>query len=292
MIEIKNLFVERKNKVVLNDVDLQVDSSEIIGLVGPNGSGKSTLIKTCAGVIRKKTGEIICDGMDIDLQKEKYMDRFQFCFDKAPFYPHLSGIENLMQNLCIYNVTRKDIIDALEFVGLEKRYNEKVSRYSFGMKQRLNIAQALVTKKPYIFMDEPFNGIDPDGIILFRKCFIEMKEKYKSSIVVSSHLLEELKNLCDRIVFIKNGCVVEEMNLKNNSENIYEIKTNMLEEAYSIISSLFPNCYLSDSKINVKISESEFNKCLKLLTDNDIVVYSIDKVNNIENVYYNKVGVK
>lgn len=290
MLKIDNLYVKRGKNIILDDISLNVGKGEIVGLVGPNGAGKSTLIKTCAGVVRKAKGKICCDGADMDKEKEKYLDNIQFCYDKAPFYPQLSGRENIMQTARLYNISKEDIDGAIKLVGLEKRQNDKISKYSFGMKQRLNIAQMILTRKPLVILDEPLNGIDPEGVALFRNIFKKMKDEYGCSLIISSHLLGELKNVCDRIIFIKAGNIVEDIDMTEQSGNTHMLTVSEADRAISILDTKVSSLKIADNKITIDADENEFNACISELVKAGIIISNIESYNDVERIYINKVG--
>lgn len=290
MLKIESLYVNRGKITILNDISLSVGKGEIVGLVGPNGAGKSTLIKACAGVVRKAKGKICCDGADIDKEKEKYLDNIQFCYDKAPFYPQLSGRENIMQTARLYNISKEDTDEAIKLVGLEKRQKDKISKYSFGMKQRLNMAQMILTRKPLAILDEPLNGIDPEGIALFRNIFMKMRDEYGCSLIISSHLLGELKNVCDRIVFIKAGSIVEDIDMTEQISNTHILTVSQADRAISILNARTNPVKIADDKITIDADENEFNTCLSELVKAGIIISNIESYNDVERIYINKVG--
>lgn len=290
MLKIESLCVKRGKNIILKDISINVGKGEIVGIVGPNGAGKSTLIKACAGVVKKTKGKIECNGFSIDDNMEKYLDNFQFCYDKAPFYPQLSGKENIMQTARIYNISKEDIKEALELVGLDKRKNDKISKYSFGMKQRLNIAQMILTKRPFVILDEPLNGIDPEGVALFREIFKKMKDEFKCSMIISSHLLGELKYVCDRIIFIKSGEIVEDINMAEQSNSMHIITVNDADKVLSILNVTGNLSKISEKKITIEADENEFNRCLSIIVKAGITILNIESYNNVERIYINKVG--
>ena len=288
MLKIEELFVSRGKTLIIDNINLEVSEGEIVGIVGPNGAGKSTLIKACAGVVRKKKGKIICNEMDLDENFEKYLENVQFCYDRAPFYKHLTGFQNLMQLARIYEVSKDEVIKALQLVGLENRKDEKVSKYSFGMKQRLNLAQIVLIKSPFIFLDEPLNGIDPEGVTVFRGVLNKMRDEYGCTLIISSHLLGELKNLCDRIVFIKKGKIVDDIKL-SEEKGLHIITTDNIDEALKLLTNKV-GVKIFEGKLVIDAQGEEFNKCVEMLVNSHIRILNIESYNDVERVYINKVG--
>lgn len=290
MLKISKLSANRGKKKVLDNINLSINEGEIIGLVGPNGSGKSTLIKVCAGAVKKQSGTIIAAGISQNESFEKYMENIQFCYDKASFYPWLTAFENLMQIARLYDVSKEQVIEALRTVGLEKRMSEKVSKYSFGMLQRLNMAQMLLTKRKIIFLDEPLNGIDPEGVSLFRELFREMKEKYGCTLVISSHLLGELKSVCDRIVFIKSGCIVDDINMGQSNNNVHKICVSDAGEVMRRLGERYFFEKKANNILTVEIESERLGDCIADIVGLGVKVTNIESYNDVEKIYINKVG--
>ncbi len=290
MLKIENLSVYRGKKNIIDELSLEIGKGEIVGLVGPNGSGKSTLIKACASAVKKRSGKIWVDGIEQGDNVEKYLENIQFCYDKAPFYPQLSGFENLMQVARLYTVTKEDVYEILKVVGLQKRMNESVSKYSFGMLQRLNMAQMLLTKRKMIFLDEPLNGIDPEGVVLFRKLFKIAKEEYGCTLLISSHLLGELKSVCDRIVFMRAGKIVDDVDMGKEDKNVHIIQVDDLELLLKLLGEKYSILKISEDKISVEVVNDEFNNCISDIIQAGIKIVNIESYTDVERIYINKVG--
>lgn len=291
--QINNLSVILKKKTIINDICLSIDKNEIIGLLGPNGAGKTTTIKACAGLINKK-GTISAFGYDIDNDYEKYISSVSFGFDRANYYQQLSGLENLKLFARLYkSCDKKKLLNCVELVGLSNRINDKVSEYSFGMKQRLNFAKALLQNAKLVFLDEPLNGIDPEGIIEFRNLIKSIRLEYDTAFVVSSHLLNELECISDRLVFFSNGNIVDDISIKNNNYFNHYIKVNNSHVAYETLSKCEFDVKI-ENKNTIKISGEDvlLNKCIDIMYKNNILFSNIESKRNIEEMYINKVGGK
>ncbi|MDP5081941.1 MAG: ATP-binding cassette domain-containing protein [Winogradskyella sp.] len=211
MLALKNLTLRYGEQTVLKNVSFSVNEGEILGLLGPNGAGKSSIIKILAGLIKPQTG-LVTYNNDVIL----FSDLRQFCgylIDSPGYYPYLSAFDNLKLTKRI-NKSKVNCQLLLSDVGLGHVYNKKVKHFSTGMKQRLAIANALIRNPKLLILDEPFNGLDPNGY----KDIIELLKSLNSkgtTIIVSSHLLNELEVFATTFVLINKGEVALNISKKN-----------------------------------------------------------------------------
>ena len=195
---------------VLKEIDLQVGAGVITGLVGPNGSGKTTLLKLMAGFIKPTSGDIRLFGYDPFTQRVEVMRRARFAFAPPAVYGSLTAWEHL-KFLCAAGMqqterpTQNEIYAVLETVGLAERANDKAHTYSFGMKQRLGLAQALLPMPTLLVFDEPNDGLDPIVAIELRDLLKRLQTEHNLTIVLSSHMLSEVEKLVDTIFVLNNG---------------------------------------------------------------------------------------
>lgn len=214
VLEIKNLSKKFGNKKILNNINLSIYEGDIVGLIGPNGAGKTTLIKTVLGLLNKNTGSVEICNLDVDNNFEKALSNVGCIIEKPDLYESLSGTKNLKITSIINNIDDKEYIDkVIKMVKLNTRINDKVKKYSLGMKQRLALANALIKKPKLLILDEPTNGLDPLGIKELRSIIREINKDMGISILISSHILSEIENICDKIVIIDNGYVIEELDI-------------------------------------------------------------------------------
>lgn len=210
VLEVKHLQKSFGRHEVLKDISFTVKQGEIVGLLGKNGSGKTTMIKSVLGLL-KHSGEIYFEGKRLDWRDTHTMNRIGVLVDTA-FFEDMSAYDNL-RIIMMYTPNRnnshmrKDIMELLAFVGLEKNAKEKVKGFSFGMKQRLALAQALINEPKLLILDEPFVGLDPLGIVLVKEKLIELCKQKKTSIIFSSHQLSEVEELSEDLVVIEDGYV-------------------------------------------------------------------------------------
>ncbi|NGZ76250.1 ABC transporter ATP-binding protein [Saccharibacillus alkalitolerans] len=211
LVEIGNVTKKVRRRTLLKDVSFNVEQGEICGLLGPNGAGKTTLIRVMTGLIRPDSGDVFIGGSSVVRQRENAAAHIGAIVESPIFFPYMTGRDNL-ENLALLHpnlpdrkARRKRVNEVLEIVRMDKRADEKVKTYSLGMKQRLGIAQALLGDPELLILDEPANGLDPMGIRELRELILRLKHEFGKTVLVSSHLLDELQKICDRIVVIREG---------------------------------------------------------------------------------------
>lgn len=212
--EIGNVTKKVRGRTLLKNVSFTVEQGEICGLLGPNGAGKTTLIRAMTGLIRPDSGDMLIGGISVVREREAAVTSMGAIVESPIFFPYMTGRENL-DNLALLHpnlpnrqARKSRIEEVLEVVRMDKRADEKVKTYSLGMKQRLGIAQALLGDPKLLILDEPANGLDPMGIRELRELILKLKHEFGKTILVSSHLLDELQKICDRIVVIREGELV------------------------------------------------------------------------------------
>ena len=190
-------------------LDLSVAEGDIFGFLGPNGAGKTTTIRMLLRLIPRTSGEIRIFGRELDREFLAIAQEIGAIVEEPAFYPYLSGRENLkVFGRLSGGVSAARVDECLDRVGLLKRGGDKVRVYSQGMRQRLGIAQALLAKPRLLFLDEPTNGLDPPGIEEMRKLLTGLAREEKVTVLVSSHLLNEVEVLCNRVAILNRGRLV------------------------------------------------------------------------------------
>ena len=201
---------EYGRKKVVNNVTFSVFPGQIFGFVGPNGAGKSTTIKMITGLVHITSGDVRINGFSIKTSFTKAIKNVGAVVEMPQLYSYMSGLKNLKLFANFYGRSAsKRIKEIVKLVGMENRIHDKVSTYSLGMKQRLGIAQALLNKPKLLILDEPTNGLDPNGIVEMRNILKVLAEKEKMAIIISSHNLAELEQTCDIIGLINNGKLID-----------------------------------------------------------------------------------
>ncbi len=210
VLEVDNLTKVFKNRVAVDNVSFEIIKGEIFGLIGPNGAGKTTIIRMLTGLAEPTSGEIYIDGISLRKHFEKAIAKLGGIIETPELYSYMTGMENLKFFASLYpNITKEKIDEIVKLVGMEKRIYDKVRTYSLGMKQRIGIAQALLHDPKLLILDEPTNGLDPNGIKDMRKFLIGLARKKNISILVSSHILSEMEQLCDTVAIIDGGKILE-----------------------------------------------------------------------------------
>ena len=211
------LFVDNLNKKIrrreiIKDVSFTVGKGDICGFIGPNGAGKTTIIRMLTSLVKPTSGQIQLNGYDVATQRKEALQNLGAIVESPIFFSHMSGEEVLMNlALLIPNKTKSErlakVLEVLEVVGLSDRKKDKVSTYSLGMKQRLGIAQALLNDPQIIILDEPANGLDPLGMVELRELILKLNTEQGITFFISSHLLDELQKICNKLVIIKSGTI-------------------------------------------------------------------------------------
>ncbi|URZ09031.1 ABC transporter ATP-binding protein [Clostridium felsineum] len=252
VLEVTDLYKSLGNKEIIKGISFSIKEGEILGFLGRNGAGKTTTIKMLVGLISPDKGSVIISGHDITKETEKALSCVGAVVENPELYSYLTGRQNLEQIARFYKgITKEDIEEIGNTVGLSGRLDEKVKKYSLGMKQRLGLAEALLSKPKLLILDEPTNGLDPTGIIEFRKLLKKQAKENNIAIFVSSHILSEIEQLCDRVAFIDGG-VIKSFETLNGTPSGKNAKAENFE--------------------NVIIMTKEKDKCTKALKEISFII--------------------
>jgi ABC-2 type transport system ATP-binding protein len=209
VLEMQGVSKVIKGKVIVDNLSFDIRRGEIIGLLGPNGAGKTTTIRMMTGLIRMSEGDVLIHGHSIQNDFKRAISQIGAIIENPEFYPHMTGYDNLKQYLRMSDGAGEARIDeVVQLVGLQEAMNKKVKAYSLGMRQRLGIAQALLHSPKLLILDEPTNGLDPAGIREMRDYMRKIAEVEGIAILISSHMLAEIEQICHRAVVIQNGKLV------------------------------------------------------------------------------------
>lgn len=227
-IETSNLTKNYGSFCANDKISIKVPRGKVYGLIGRNGAGKTTLMKMLVNLIIPTAGDIKIFGEDGNLEKARV--KIGSLIETPAFYDHLSAIENLkIRALLIGDVSKRNMLDTLKKVGLYEVRNKKVKSFSLGMRERLGIGMALLGKPEILILDEPINGLDPIAIKDVRTMLLDKVKNDHTTVIISSHILGELENICDMYGFISDGKLIEEITAtsfiqKNISLEDYFIK--------------------------------------------------------------------
>ena len=206
VLKVRNLTKKFGTRVAVNNISFEVYEGEIFGFLGPNGAGKTTAIRMITGLARPTNGDVyICD-KSIKTNFERAIINVGGIIENPSMYNNFSGMENLKYFAGLYKgITKERIDEVVKIVGLEDRIHDKVKNYSLGMKQRIGIAQALLHSPKLLILDEPTNGLDPNGIIDMRNFLKKLATEEGIAILVSSHILAEMELMCDTVGIMNLG---------------------------------------------------------------------------------------
>lgn len=235
IIETKNLSKKYGDKLAVNSVNMHIRPGDIYGFIGRNGAGKTTAMKMILGLTRPTSGEIKLFG-STDLNKER--EKIGSLIEAPGIYKNCTAFENMKRFSILFGGTDSEIISLLSFVGLADTGNKKAGEFSLGMKQRLGIAIALLGNPKVLVLDEPINGLDPSAIKEIRDLIIKLNQEKGVTILISSHLLDELAKITTTYGIINNGVLVEEVSAEELAERCRKslmVKVSDSEKAISIL---------------------------------------------------------
>ncbi|MTH54711.1 ATP-binding cassette domain-containing protein [Bacillus mangrovi] len=276
-----------RRRRILNEISLTVSSGEIVGLLGPNGSGKTTLIRSVLGLV-SSTGAIQISGYSIRDRFEEAISQAGAIVENPEFYHYLSGYQNLVHFANMSDpVEGERISEVVQLTGLIDRIHDPVRTYSLGMRQRLGIAQAILHRPKLLLLDEPTNGLDPAGIRELRDYLKRLRDEENTAILISTHLLKEVEDLCDRAAIINNGEIlsVQEVRGKRDSLPIpVFFEVDKPDEAVKLLEGTQTEA--KPDGIQLLIPHSEIPAVNRRLAEAGIGVYAIQpKPKNLEDSF-------
>lgn len=293
VIEITCLTKKFKNLTAVNNLNLNVYKGDVFGFLGPNGAGKSTTIRMLLTLIKPTSGKIKIFGKDLIQQRKEILAKVGAIVEKPDFYLYLTAYKNLeiLGKMSGISISKKNIMEILELVGLDKRYNSKVKTFSHGMKQRLGIAQTLLHNPELIILDEPTTGLDPQGMKEIRDLIIFLSKEKGKTIFLSSHILREIELIANRMVIINKGQNIIEGEVKqllNDNEQDVEIKFKSQNDVKEILTnSIFSDNISSvlNTLLKIKITEEKIPQLIKTLVESNVEIYSVEKKNSLEDYF-------
>lgn len=289
VVEVKDLNKTYGKKKVLDNVSLYVKPNEIVGFIGPNGAGKSTTMKCLCNLIYPDSGEITINGYDLFKERENALESQAALIESPGLYQDMTGKENIKLIAKLRGIGKERVEEICEFTEIKEALNRKVSGYSMGMKQRLALGIAILSKPKFLILDEPTNGLDPTGIIHLRNTLQRLIKEEDISILFSSHQLGEVEKLADRIICINKGKIIETpKEIESKFRYIAQVDDN--ERAYNILKDQFQQEKLkriSNDAIKFELEGQEaLTGMLKRLISNGVEILDIYKDNiDVESVY-------
>jgi ABC-2 type transport system ATP-binding protein len=273
-------------EIVLNNINLQVAKGSIYGFLGPNGAGKTTTLRLVLGLLEKQQGEILIFGKPFKKNRLDILKKIGSLIESPSLYGHLTAVENLSLLQKIYQCPKERIQEVLNLVGLSNTGNKKVSQFSLGMKQRLSIAIALFHHPSLLILDEPTNGLDPNGMLEIRELLIKLNQEQDITIIVSSHLLAEIEKLVTHVGVINKGRILfqgtlDELKSKQKEALFIVFETSDHQKTTEIISTNNLSSKLEDGKVIMpSVSKDMISKITHQLVHNDIEIYEVGIIRN------------
>lgn len=297
VLKVTGLVKKFGSKTILNNVNLEVKAGEVMGFLGPNGAGKTTAIKAILGFLIPNSGDIEICGYDITKHYEDAMALSGGIVENPDMYKNFSGMLNLRMYARTHdNVSEERIQEVVKLVGLENRIGEKVKKYSLGMKQRLGLAVAMLHSPKLLILDEPTNGLDPAGIRELREIIVNLAHQENVGVLISSHQLAELQNMCDRVTIIDKGTVLCEKSLSELSDDLsgvpqYKVTVSDPKGAIETIKAYFTDnenqkslesvkCNGETGEINFIAETDNIPKIIGLLVKSEVEIFEVKKIEN------------
>ncbi len=299
ILSIEKLHKDFRDIRALRGIDISLDKAGVYGFLGPNGAGKTTTFKIVSGLLSPTSGSVKICGVDVLHDTRKAMRHLGVLFDSHAYYPYLSGEENLEVFARWSGKTgKRKISDLLSMVGLERSMKRKVEGYSWGMKRRLGIAAALLDDPDLLLLDEPTNGLDPSGIADVRELIPRLAYDNGCTVMLSSHRMEEVDQICESITIIHSGKIVASGTIGELSrvEPIVEIVCDNTDAAKELLCRSNDVDGIEDAgtgriRINAaRIRASEINR---ILLDNGIEVQQVvEKRESLEEIFFRLTGTR
>lgn len=270
---------------VVQSLSFSVEEGEVFGFLGPNGAGKTTTIKMILGLLSMDNGTITIDGHSIEDDFAAAMAHVSGIVENPDMYKYLSGYDNLLLQARACGADRTQIDKAVEMVGMQGRIRDKFKTYSLGMKQRLGVAQALLHNPKLMILDEPTNGLDPAGIKDFRTLIRHLAHEQGIAVLVSSHILQEMQLMCDRVGIINNGVLMQVSSVEEltHHSSRYRFTVRPIGQAAALIHEHMPDrlAAVSDTFVELSVTEEELPTVNQKLMENGIQIYGVQPVGNL-----------
>lgn len=295
-LQIKGLCKTFGHTPIIKNVSFDVYKGEVFGFLGPNGAGKTTTIKMVMGFLSPDKGEIIINGTDIKDNYEKAMSNLGGIVENPEMYKELTGRTNLKMYARLHNVSEERINQVITLVGMSQRIDEKVKRYSLGMKQRVGLAQAILHNPRVLILDEPTNGLDPAGIKELRDILCHLAHNEGVAVIVSSHLLSEMELMCDRVGIISNGVMLGVQPIKdllqtaNGGTVSFRFIVKDTAKAMDVLKDTYAKAVtnVTAGYIDINVPYENIPAINKILVNGDVPVFGINQnTSSLEEAFMN-----
>lgn len=291
IIEVNHLSKKFKNVFAVDDLSFTVNQGDIYGFLGQNGAGKSTTIRMLLTLIKPTEGEINLFGKKLSTHRSQILREVGAVIEKPDLYKYLSAYDNLsiFARMSGIKVTKQLLMQQLQMVGLQDRAMDIVKTFSQGMKQRLGIAVALVHNPALIILDEPTNGLDPQGIADMRNLILQLSREMGKTVLISSHLLSEIELMATRMIIINKGKKMVEgkvAELLDPAHTLIEIETlNNQATKYLLQQSSWAAYLQKNEQLQLMMDKQNVPELIKFLVDNNIKMLSVNSSHSLENYF-------
>jgi len=296
VLKIENLEKSFKKFKAVDGLSIEVNKGDIYGFLGPNGAGKSTTIRIILSLLTQDKGEVYFFGQKLSNSSRNLFSRIGALVEKPDFYLYLSAYSNLkyFSELYGYKYSKSKLYETLNMVGLSGRENDKVKTYSLGMKQRLGLAQALIHDPELIILDEPTNGLDPQGMREVRNLLTDLAVNKGKTIFLSSHILKEVESMATSMAIINKGKTIVQgkvQDLLQNAQTHIYIETNELPSDFSFNQiDNYKVVTIEKNKIELEANKTVIPKIIDSLRSKNIDIYSINSINSLEEYFIQLTG--
>ncbi|WP_035420715.1 ABC transporter ATP-binding protein [Shouchella xiaoxiensis] len=291
------LVVEKLNKTlgkkqIIHDLSFSLERGKIYGFLGPNGSGKTTTIRMIVSLIKPDSGEVFIEGNSISKNREQALEHIGAIVENPDLYLYLTGMQNLKHfaDMNPRPIEQARIDEVVRLVDLEHAIHKKVKSYSLGMKQRLGIAISILHSPSVLILDEPTNGLDPQGIRDLRDYLQKLAQEDEVTLLVSSHQLSEIELLCDRAVIIQEGKLVDEVSVKtiaNEADKMtVTIEVSPQEQALEVLQQEWKTNLSGDGIEIHEVAYQEIPQVIHALSQAQLAVYSVSYKKRLEDAYF------
>ncbi len=295
ILQTNNLTKSFGSRKAVDGLNLEIPEGAVYGFLGPNGSGKSTTIRMMTALISPDEGEVFIQGKSVQSLGNDALGQVGALIEKSDFYKHLSGTTNLEMLARMDGTDFSRVQFVLERTGLANRGKDKVKTYSQGMKQRLGIAQALLSKPKLLILDEPTNGLDPQGMKEVRDLIGELSSE-GIAIFISSHLLDEVQKMCSHVAMISLGKLITNGKVNDILTNagfvMIDVLVDQLEKAQDLLKSLewIGHVDIIDEALRVSLEKDRISGLVQFLVQNELKVSAVIPRTSLEDLYLSMVG--
>jgi len=282
IIDTSGLTYNFGNQKVVDSLALQVEEGSLYGFLGPNGAGKTTTIKLLLNLLRVQEGSIRIFGKELKNNRIEILSKIGALIEQPALYLHLTGKENLLNRALLLQTPDKRVNEIIDLVKLTHAANKKSGQYSLGMKQRLGIGLALLSDPQLIILDEPTNGLDPNGIIEMRELLVQLTQDHKKTVFISSHLLAEIERMATHVGIINHGKLlfqgtIQDLEARNHPSVQIETDNAINAAAFLKDNNVFVSAIMDQQIFVPYVSKQQIGDINSLLNQNGFVVYSINK---------------